>query len=118
VTKINHAYNVMQQNIKKFEAQEGIFEKAPPKRHSSYEGRAKSDSVSKRGDPRLFVTQRNCNSTHKQTHDKNATSFYHNNEYSLIPVSVLDNRKIAMVSLDNNQSFEPESVKRVSTGAG
>ena len=53
------AYTAMHNNIKKFEAKEKVFGEAPPKRHSSYEGRAKSDSVSKRGDPRLYVTQRN-----------------------------------------------------------
>lgn len=57
--KLRQAYNQMHSNIKKFEAKERTFERIPPKRHSSYEDRIKGDSVSKRVDPRLYVTQRN-----------------------------------------------------------
>jgi predicted patatin/cPLA2 family phospholipase len=57
--KVSQAYSLMQNNIKKFEHKERSFERMPPKRHSSYEDRLKGSSVSKRNDPRLFVTQRN-----------------------------------------------------------
>lgn len=77
----------MQNNIRRFENNNYSFDAAPPKRHSSYEDRAKSDSVSKRGEARLFVTQRNCNSTHKQSYDKTSTVFYQpNNDFSIVPV--------------------------------
>lgn len=80
---------MMHNNIRKFDSGDHSFEAVPPKRHSSYEDRAKSDSVSKRGDARLFVTQRNCNSTHKQSYDKTSSVFYQqNNEYSIVPVII------------------------------
>ena len=37
----------MQTNIKKFQSKERVFDNVPPKRHSSYEGRLKSESVTK-----------------------------------------------------------------------
>ena len=108
---------MMHNNIRRFESGDHSFDVAPPKRHSSYEDRAKSDSVSKRGDARLFVTQRNWNSTHKQSYDKTSSVLYQqNNEYSIIP-DITKPSEIADFR-DGNSSSVNDSLKRVSTGIG
>lgn len=58
-TKSGNAYNMAHNNVRRYDTADSAIPIHPPKRHSSYEDRAKSDSVSIRGDPRLFVTQRN-----------------------------------------------------------
>jgi hypothetical protein len=97
-SKISQAYNMVHGNINKFELKERTFEGMPPKRHSSYEDRLKSDSVQKRCDPRLYVTQRNCNSTQKHAHEKQ-----HNNEYSIGPI--------------NGEQMLPENIGRINSSA-
>lgn len=117
-TRIHQAYNMMHKNIRNFESKEKRFERVPGKRHSSYEDRAKSDSVSKRNDVRLFVTQRNCNSTHKQSHDKNQTTFYNPNDYSFNRTTTLESVKDIVGRRGNNHSTIQENIQRMSTAAG
>lgn len=113
---MSQAYSLMQNNIKKFEHKERSFERMPPKRHSSYEDRLKGSSVSKRNDPRLFVTQRNWNSTHKQSYEKG--NVYANNEYSISHTTPLDNISEVIAVRGNNNNSVQESMKRANTGIG
>ena len=110
-SKISQAYNLIQGNINKFELKERTFERMPPKRHSSYEDRLKSDSVSKWCDPRLYVTQRNCNSSQKHAHDKQQ-----NNEYSIGPIN---GEQMLPESMGRgNISAMKGDMQRTSTGIG
>ncbi|CAI2368560.1 unnamed protein product [Moneuplotes crassus] len=75
--RVKQVYNVLH---KKNCSKERIFERVPPKRHSSYEERANKDSQNQKMDPRLFVTQRNYNSTAMKG---NENTVYHKYDYSI-----------------------------------
>jgi hypothetical protein len=103
----------MHTNTKKFEVKERTFDRVPPKRHSSYEDRIKGDTVTKKTDPRLYVTQRNCNSSHKKGNFDRNTNIYHNNEYS-----ISNGNEDFMPNRGNSNSIIQDYIKRATTGAG
>lgn len=100
--------------LNKFESKEKIFERVPVKRHSSYEDKISNDTSAQKIDPKLYVTQRNYNSSALKANKKNSKNEkYNKNEYSIINA----NNEFIVVRGKSNSSVQ-DYIKRSNSGAG